>query len=88
MINKTTSPAISISELRDTFSGRVIAPGDAKYDQARTTFYGGIDRHPAVIIRVRDADDVSHVVSLARETGTELAIRSRIAGTDHQFISG
>ena len=67
---------LSISKLRADFDGRVIAPGDPEYDQARTVFYGGIDRRPAVIIRVKDVDDVSRVVSLARETGLELAIRS------------
>jgi FAD/FMN-containing dehydrogenase len=39
-------------------------------------FYGGIDRRPAVIVRAADADDVSRVIALARETGLELAIRS------------
>jgi hypothetical protein len=33
-------------------------------------------RHPALIVRPVDAIDVSQVVSLARETGMELAIRS------------
>jgi FAD/FMN-containing dehydrogenase len=54
----------------------VIAPGDAGYDEARTVFIGGIDRRPAAIVRVADANDVAHVVSLTRETGTELAVRS------------
>ncbi len=54
----------------------MIAPGDAGYDAARTVFYGGNDRRPAVIIRVADAVDVARVISLARETGLELAIRS------------
>ena len=56
--------------------GRIITPGDAGYDQARTVFYGGIDRRPAVIVRPTDASDVSQVVSLARESGLELAVRS------------
>ena len=67
---------LSIPELRAAFKGQVIAPGDAAYDEARTVFYGGIDRHPAVIIRVVDADEVARVISLARESGLELAIRS------------
>ena len=66
----------STAELRALFNGRVIAPEDAEYDQARTVFYGGIDRRPAAIVRVRDAGDVARVVSLARETGIELAVRS------------
>src|SRR5687768_1631798 len=67
---------LSIPELRSAITGQVIAPGDADYEQARTVFYGGIDRHPAVIVRAADADDVSRIVSLARETGMELAVRS------------
>src|SRR3990172_12401905 len=66
----------STAELRALFNGRVIAPGDSGYEQARTVFYGGIDRRPAAIVRVADAGDVSRLVSLARETGLELAIRS------------
>jgi FAD/FMN-containing dehydrogenase len=74
---RKTSPAIpSASELHALFNGRVIAPGDAGYEEARTVFYGGIDRRPAAIVRAEDAGDVSRVVSLARHTGLELAIRS------------
>jgi FAD/FMN-containing dehydrogenase len=71
---KTSSP-LSIPKLREGLAGRVIVPDDADYDEARTVFVGGIDRRPAVIARVANAADVSHVVSLARETGTELAVR-------------
>jgi FAD/FMN-containing dehydrogenase len=67
---------ISIPQLRTALKGRVIAPDDAGYDEARTVFLGGIDRRPAVIVRVADVTDVSRVVSLARETGLELAVRS------------
>ena len=67
---------ISIPELRAALNGRVIAPGAAGYDKARAVFYGGIERRPAVIVRVADATDVSRVVSRARETGLELAVRS------------
>jgi FAD/FMN-containing dehydrogenase len=66
----------SISDLRALFNGRVIAPGDGAYETARVVFYGGIDRRPAAIVRVADAGDVARLVSLARETGVELAIRS------------
>jgi FAD/FMN-containing dehydrogenase len=67
---------LSIPDLRAEFDGRVIAPDDVGYDEARTVFPGGIDRRPAVIIRPADAADVARVVSLARETGLELAVRS------------
>ena len=68
--------SISISKLRADVDGRVIAPEDAEYDQARALFYGGMDRHPAAIVRVKDDMDVVRVVALARESGLELAVRS------------
>ena len=71
-----TNASPSTSDLRALFNGRVIAPDDARYEQARTVFYGGIDRKPAAIIRVADAGDVARLVSLAHEHGFELAIRS------------
>jgi hypothetical protein len=66
----------SISQLRAQVRGRVITPDDPAYDQARTIFYGGFDRHPAVIIRPVDAGEVARVVALARHSGLELAVRS------------
>jgi hypothetical protein len=67
---------LSIPDLRAEFDGRVIAPDDLGYDEARTVFPGGIDRRPAVIIRPADAAEVARVVSIAGETGLELAVRS------------
>jgi len=70
-----TSSSLSIPKLREDLTGRVIAPDDDGYDEARTVFVGGVDRRPAVIARVANATDVSRVVSLARETGIDLAVR-------------
>jgi FAD/FMN-containing dehydrogenase len=66
----------SISNLRAALKGRVITPDDAGYDQARTVFYGGLGRRPAVIVRAADATDVARVIALARETKLLLAVRS------------
>jgi len=67
---------ISVPRLRAAFNGRVIAPDDTGYDQARAVFYGGIDRRPAVIVRPADATEVARVVALARDNGLDLAVRS------------
>ena len=67
---------ISIPQFRSVFKGRVITMDDVDYDESRSVFYGGIDRHPALIIRAADTTDVSTVLSLARESGLKLAIRS------------
>jgi len=72
----TTSNTLSLPQLRGRFNGGVIAPDDESYDAARQPFYGGVDRRPSVIIRPLDAAEVAHVVTLARETGLELAVRS------------
>jgi FAD/FMN-containing dehydrogenase len=71
-----TRAGVSIQDIQAHFKGRVILPNDAGYDQARTVFLGDIDRRPAAILRARDANDISYTVSLARQTGLELAIRS------------
>ena len=79
----------SMPELRSGLQGRVIGPGDTDYDEARTVFSGEFDKRPAVIVRVANAADVSRVVSLARETGLELAVRSGgHSGAGHSTSDG
>jgi FAD/FMN-containing dehydrogenase len=76
MGRNTSQATISIPQLRADLKGRVIAPDDAGYDEARTVFSGEFDRRPAAIVRAAYATDVSRVVSLARDSGLELAVRS------------
>jgi FAD/FMN-containing dehydrogenase len=79
----------AVRTLRDHLSGHVIVPGDPDYDQARTVFPGGFDLHPGAIVRVADDRDVARVVTLARETGVELAVRSGgHSGAGHATTEG
>lgn len=71
-----TRPDAPISNLRANLNGNVIAPDDRAYDDARSVFFTGFDRRPAAIVRAANASDVARVVTLARETGAELAVRS------------
>lgn len=67
---------IHIQSLQKDFSGQVVGPLDSEYDRARTVFMGDIDHKPAVIIRPKNASEVSKVILLARDTGLPLSIRS------------
>src|SRR5882724_10893091 len=67
---------VSINDLRDQLQGEVVVPEDPGYDEARQVFFKGIDRKPAAVARVADAEDVARVVTAAREGGIELAVRS------------
>ena len=71
-----TDTQLQISNLRASLNGKVIGSDDARYDDVRRVFFTGFDRRPAAIVRVGDASDVARVVTLARETGVELAVRS------------
>jgi len=66
----------TIHALSSRVRGHLLRPEDDGYDEARTLFYGGFDRRPALIVRVKDPTEISHVIALARERGLELAVRS------------
>ena len=70
------SPSDLTSRLGAAVKGRVIGRDDPDYDAARTVVYGGVDPRPAAIVKVADAADVAAVISVARDTGVRLAVRS------------
>lgn len=80
----------TIPQLRlQNIKGMVIRRGDPEYDEARTVVRGGVDKHPLLIVRVADADDVARVIALARESGLELAVRSGgHSGAGHSVTEG
>jgi FAD/FMN-containing dehydrogenase len=89
MLSNDLIANLDLAQLRAELHGRVIAPGDAAYDEARTVFVGGIDRRPAAIVRAADATDVARVIALARESGLELAVRSGgHSGAGHSVTEG
>jgi FAD/FMN-containing dehydrogenase len=67
--------------LRTTMSGEVLTPDDRGYDQARRVWNGIIDRHPAVIARCADTDDVVAAVRAAAGVRPVVSVR----GGGHQI---
>lgn len=73
---QAATTTLPLDQLQVDLSGRIIAPSDPDYDEARTVMAGDVDKRPAAIVRVADNADVRRVVAFARETGAELAVRS------------
>jgi FAD/FMN-containing dehydrogenase len=67
---------IPTDELRSDLDGELITPDDSSYDDVRQVFFKGWDRRPLAVARVAGSKDVARVVTAARETGIELAVRS------------
>ena len=67
--------AAKLDRLREQVRGRVTAPGDEGYDEARGVFNGMIDKRPAVVVRAESAGDVVAAVNFARDAGLDLAVR-------------
>ena len=65
----------NIEQLASGFSGRVLRPGDAGYDEARTIFNGMIDRRPAVIAQPANTADVVKAVNFGRENGLLTSVK-------------
>jgi FAD/FMN-containing dehydrogenase len=71
----SSSLADVVRELSGRFSGQLLQPADAGYDEARRVHNGLIDKRPALIARCRGVADVVDAVRLAKEAKLEVAIR-------------
>src|SRR3954453_22607271 len=67
---------IPTDDLRAQLEGDLTTPDDPAYDAARQVFFKGFDRHPLAVAKVATAEDVGRIVTAARQTGLELAVRS------------
>jgi len=72
---QATIAADRLDALRTGLHGKLCLPGDAGFDEARTSWNAMIDRKPAAIVRAADAADVVLAVNFARENGLQLAVK-------------
>jgi FAD/FMN-containing dehydrogenase len=68
-------------QLRTAFRGKLIAPGDAEFDDARRVWNGMIDRRPALIAQCSGTVDVIAAVNFAGTHRLLVAVR----GGGHSF---
>jgi FAD/FMN-containing dehydrogenase len=64
-----------LTDLRATFRGEVVVPGDAGYDEARAGHNGLFDRRPGMIVRCSGAADVIDAVNLAASDALLVGVR-------------
>jgi FAD/FMN-containing dehydrogenase len=65
----------TVTELEQGLRGRLIAPGDPDYDDARAIWNGAFDRRPALIVRCAGVADVMRAVDFARSESLPVAVR-------------
>lgn len=65
----------SLDQLVEQVRGKLIAPGDDAYNEARAVHNGMIDRRPSAVLRAANVGDVMSAVRYARENALDLAIR-------------
>src|SRR5438093_3136492 len=75
MTTVTVLDAERLEAFSASFSGAVIDPDDARYDDARRIHNGLIDKRPALIARCRTTADIVDAIALAREVGLEISVR-------------
>src|SRR6266550_4864865 len=65
----------SAEALRAVFSGEILAPDDAGYDDARRIHNGLIDKRPRLIARCLHTADVVDAVNFGRDEALEISVR-------------
>ena len=70
-----TAAVNAVTELIPSFSGRLLQPDDALFDEARRVHNGLVDKRPGVIARCLGAADVVDALGLAKKLGLEVAVR-------------
>ena len=70
------SPSPAALAFRDACPERVVLPGDAGYDAARTPWSLAVDQRPAAVALPQTVDEVSRIVRAAADQGLRVAPQS------------
>ena len=65
----------AVKQLAQQLQGALLMQGDMQYDYARRVWNGMWDRHPALIARCANSDDVRHAVTFAAEHHLLVSVR-------------
>jgi FAD/FMN-containing dehydrogenase len=74
-MTSASSVAGAAKELAGSFSGQLLQPGEAGYEEARRVHNGLVDKRPALIARCHGVADVVDAVKVGRQLGLEVAVR-------------
>jgi FAD/FMN-containing dehydrogenase len=84
-----SSLAESIEHASRSFTGQLLLPTDAGYEDRRRVHNGLIDKHPSAIARCRGVADIVDAVTLAHSLDLDIAVRGgghNVAG--HATVDG
>ena len=65
----------AVAGLKKAVKGRVVLPEDADYHEVRKVWNATIDRHPKVIVRCAEAEDVPSALDFARRHKLDISVR-------------
>jgi FAD/FMN-containing dehydrogenase len=69
------SVADAAAELAASFTGQLLKPADAGYEDARKVHNGLVDKRPALIARCQGVADVVDALNFAEKLGLQVAVR-------------
>lgn len=74
---------MSAEDIAPGITGRALTPGQAGFDEACRIWNRRFDRRPAVVVRCRNADDVSAALAHARDEGLAVSVK----GAGHSYAA-
>jgi hypothetical protein len=67
--------AAAVRKLASRTAGRVITPDSPDYELSRLVFNRAFDKHPALIVRCANADDIARALVFAQDQDLPVAVR-------------